>query len=75
MSMQKITAVFVLVLATLPPLVASADEASWDFSANVELQTRIFSQDARWPGQDRQDGQFSVAATAEFRWRNGEGNQ
>lgn len=59
----------------LAALVAEADEASWDFAANVDLQSRYFTQDARWPGQENQGGQFSVAATAELRWRNADGNQ
>ena len=66
----------ILALAILlPSLVANADEASWDISANVELQTRFFTQDARWLGQESSAGQYSIAATADFRWRNTEGNQ
>ena len=29
----------------------AAQESSWDFSANVELQSRLFMKDNRWPGQ------------------------
>lgn len=59
----------------LSALAAEADEASWDFSANLELQSRLFTQDARWPGQESRTGQLSVATTAELRWRNSEGDQ
>lgn len=55
--------------------VAAADEASWDHSGNVELQSRLFARDARWPGQGPQAAQVSLAATAELRWRNAEGDQ
>jgi hypothetical protein len=66
---------FVLLPFLLSALAAEADEASWDFSANLELQSRLFTQDARWPGQESQTGQLSIATTAELRWRNGEGDQ
>ncbi len=66
---------FLLLAILFSTPVAKADEASWDFSANVELQSRFFTQDARWPGQESRAGQFSIAATAELRWRNGEGDQ
>lgn len=59
----------------LPALAAKADESSWDFSANVDLQSRIFIDDALWPGQDSQSGQLSIAATADIRWRNAARNQ
>jgi hypothetical protein len=59
----------------LPALVANADEASWDLGANVEMQSRFFTQDARWPGQESQAGQISVAATIELRWRNADDDQ
>ena len=69
------TSRIVLLAILLPTLAAKADEASWDISANVELQTRFFTQDARWPGQETADGLYSLAATAELRWRNVDGNQ
>jgi hypothetical protein len=59
----------------LPALVANADEASWDLGANVEMQSRFFTQDARWPGQESQAGQISLAATVELRWRNADDDQ
>jgi hypothetical protein len=52
-----------------------ADDAAWDWSSNVELQSRLFAQDALWPGQGSQAAQVSLAATAELRWRNGDGDQ
>ena len=74
--MSKITTTSFLLLAfLLSALVAEADEASWDFSANIDLQSRLFSQDARWSGQDSRAAQYSIATTAELRWRNAEGNQ
>ena len=66
-------------LAALALLVASsaavADDAAWDLSSNVELQSRLFARDALWPGQGSQAAQVSLAATTELRWRNGEGDQ
>ena len=66
-------------LPALALLVASsaavADDATWDWSSNVELQSRLFAQDALWPGQGSQTAQVSLAATTELRWRNGEGDQ
>jgi hypothetical protein len=64
-----------LLALLLPALVANADEASWDLGANVEMQSRFFTQDARWPGQESQAGQISVAATVELRWRNADDDQ
>jgi hypothetical protein len=65
--------------ATLAFLLASsaamADEASWDWSSNVELQSRLFARDALWPGQASQTAQVALAATAELRWRNAEDDQ
>ena len=65
--------------AALALLVASsaavADDATWDWSSNVELQSRLFARDALWPGQGSQTAQVSLAATTELRWRNGEGDQ
>ena len=54
---------------------AVADDAAWDWSSNVELQSRLFAQDALWPGQASQAAQVSLAATAELRWRNADGDQ
>ena len=59
-----------LCLAILAPvLVAGAARASWDISTNVDLTTRSFTEDARWPGQDDTTTQLSIAGTAEFRFR------
>jgi len=52
-----------------------ADDVAWDWSSNVELQSRFFAQDALWPGQGPQAAQVSLAATAELRWRNADGDQ
>jgi len=52
-----------------------ADEPSWDLSANIDLTSRLFTEEARWPGQEARDSQFSAAARAELRWRNEDGNQ
>jgi len=66
-------------LSALALLVASsaavADDATWDWSSNVELQSRLFARDPLWPGQGPQTAQVSLAATTKLRWRNGEGDQ
>jgi hypothetical protein len=66
-----VTALALLLASTA----AMADGASWDRAANVELQSRLFARDALWPGQESQAAQVSLAATAELRWRNAEGDQ
>jgi len=66
-----ITALALLVAAS----VAAADEASWDHSGNVELQSRLFARDAQWPGQGAHAAQVSLTATNELRWRNADGDQ
>ena len=55
--------------------VVMADEANWDYSGNIELQSRVFARNALWPEQASQAAQISLAATAEVRWRNAEGDQ
>ncbi len=52
-----------------------AGESTWDVSGDVEIQTRVFANDALWPGQATQQGQVSVAAIAELRWRSASGDQ
>lgn len=64
-----------VLLLLLPSLTAAADEASWDLSGNLDLASRLFSQDTLWPGQNRDTAQFSAAATAELRWRSASGEQ
>ena len=64
---------FVAVL--LSSLAAYADEASWEWSGNLELQSRFFARDALWPGQDTGSTHLSLAGTAELRWRSASGNQ
>ena len=48
---------------------ARADDSDWSRSANIDLQSRFFTQDAKWPGQSSQTGAVSLAFSAEFRWR------
>jgi hypothetical protein len=54
---------------------AVADDSNWDIAANVDLQSRYFTQDAQWAGQDSDGGAVSLAFSAEFRWRNSNGDQ
>ncbi len=65
--------------AALALLVASSaavsDDVAWDWSSNVEVQSRLFARNALWPGQGSQTAQVSLAATTELRWRNGDGDQ
>lgn len=65
-------AVLAVLLSSFP---ARAEEATWDWGGDVELQSRFFASDALWPGQVSQAAQVSIAATAELRWRNAAGNQ
>ena len=58
-----------IVLALFAGAAASADESSWDWAGNVEMQSRFFAENALWPGQTSQAAQVSLSATAEFRWR------
>jgi len=53
----------------LSALTAETGRASWDISSNIDLTTRIFTEDARWPGQDDSTLQLSIAGSTEFRWR------
>lgn len=59
----------------LAPCSSTAEESSWDISADVALQSRVFPGDSRWSGQSSALGQFSIAVSAEFRWRNADGNR
>ena len=60
-------------LATIPllfsVLFAETGRASWDISSKLDLSTRIFTEDTRWPGQDDSTTQLSIAGSTEFRWR------
>ncbi len=49
--------------------VATAQESAWDTSANLELQSRYFTQDAAFPRQDGDALQWSLAGELELRWR------
>jgi hypothetical protein len=53
-------------------LVAETGRASWDVSSNIDLTARVFTEDARWPGQDDATTQLSIAGSTEFRWRGAE---
>ena len=60
---------FLSLAILLPALAAGSAGAAWDVSAELDLTTRIFSEDPRWPGQDDAAAQFAVGGSAEFRWR------
>ncbi|MDH3631528.1 MAG: hypothetical protein OER98_10450 [Gammaproteobacteria bacterium] len=64
---------FLKSLATIPlllsALVAETGRASWDVSSNIDLTTRIFTEDTRWQGQDDTTTQLSIAGTVEARYR------
>ena len=70
----------VLKIALLTVLLSSApnawaDDSDWQRSANIDLQSRLFTQDAKWPGQSSQIGAVSLAFSAEFRWRDPDADQ
>jgi len=65
--MLRVSLKTVIVLASL--LTAFPGLADWKNAANVDLTSRFFPEDARWPGQDSSSNQFALATTAEFRWR------
>jgi len=71
--LPRLTAWLIILLSLA--LDTRADDSAWDVSANVDLQTRFFTQDGTWPGQGSQAGEVSLALSAEFRWRNSESNQ
>ena len=73
MTVQLRILLAVLLLSSVQP--GWADESNWDVSANIDLESRFFTQDARWPGQDSQSGAVALAFASEFRWRNTEGDQ
>lgn len=60
-------------LATIPlllsALVAETGRAARDISSNIDLTTRIFTEDTRWPGQDDSTSQLSIAGTVGARYR------
>ena len=53
----------------LPTFGAGAAQNAWDLAGSVDLAMRVFTEDARWPGQDDASAQLSIAASAELRWR------
>ena len=73
--MNAIKTRYVALALLLGSSAAVAGETSWDRSGNVELQSRLFADDALWPGQRSQMAQVSLAATAELRWRNAAADQ
>jgi len=72
-SLRKLRIIVLAIL--LSSLAAHAEETSWNWGGDLELQSRFFAQDALWPGQASQAAQVSIAATAELRWRSSAGNQ
>ena len=58
-----------LLLPLIAALVSGPVAAEWDFAGNVDLAARVFTEDARWPGQDDSTLQLSIAGSAEARWR------
>lgn len=64
-----------IAIVSLMSTVAWADDAAWDISANVDVEGKYFVHDARWSGQDSATGRLAIAASAEFRWRNSDGDQ
>ncbi len=57
------------ILLLLSALTAETTWASWNISSNLDLTTRIFTEDPRWPGQDDTTTQLSIAGSTEFRYR------
>ena len=72
---MKVQVRILLLVLLAGPLATHADESQWDASADLALQTRLFTDDASWPGQSSQFGQASLEVRAEFRWRSESGNQ
>jgi len=60
-------------LVTIPlllsALIAETGRASWNISSNIDLTTRIFTEDPRWTNQDDTTTQLSIAGTVEARYR------
>ncbi|MCE2027290.1 hypothetical protein [Sessilibacter corallicola] len=54
---------------------AACAESNWDFSGNIELESRYFVESPQFDAQDDQKFQNAVDSTLEFRWRNNDGNQ
>lgn len=53
---------------------ATADAALWDLSGHLSAQTRHFTAQAQWPGQQAQPGRLALEAVAELRWRSEDGD-
>ncbi len=70
--MKKFTLTTALLFAgTVPAAYSDAIE----IDGEINLQGRYFSQSPNLMGQDDQSTQWAIAARAEFRWQNEEGNQ
>ncbi len=70
------TRIATLLLAVLlAPALVSADDRSWDLAGNLEIESRLFANDASWPGQSSPTAALALAGTLEFRWRNDDGRQ
>jgi len=67
--------ILIVTLVALAPFAVYAEDSTWSVSGNLDLQARLFADDAAWAGQASQFGQTSVAAQAEFRWHSESGNQ
>ena len=63
------TRILKLLLPLLAALITGPAVAEWDLAGNVDLAARVFTDDARWPGQDDSTLQLSIAGSAEARWR------
>jgi hypothetical protein len=60
------------IVCLLSALIAETGRASWEVSSSIDLTTRIFIEDSRWPGQDDATTQLSISGSTEFRWRGDE---
>jgi hypothetical protein len=72
---QLIQSLLLMALFTFSMSNPLADESPWDFSGNMAIQLRGFSQDALWPGQNSSDAEVSFSGEWEARWRSEEGSQ
>lgn len=59
-----------LIIALLGSLLSAGSAgADWDLSAQLDFQSRFFTDNVRWKGQDSRDVQFAITASADIRWR------
>jgi len=71
--MKTLLSIFLLAMLLLAGPPARGGES--ELSGSIEFETRGFWQDPAWADQDDRDIQPAVDWTAEWRWRNGDGNQ